>query len=794
MNKGFTLVELVVTIAIMTLLGTALIVMITISSSIYKKQTAEVNVQYQAQMASGQLQDLILSANNGMRWDEANSVLYLYSAEFDESGAYTKKTTTITWNQADKRLFFENDKTTTPEVLANEVTNFDVAIYDKLGNMLASTVSEITQADGSKKEIHSYDDSMDAHNIVVRYAYDFDGRTYNETATCTLRNTILVSSDTNPDKYYSSLPNSTGDKVNAVVVAVPNISTNHLWVGENTGDFPFTTEIFGFNVTDTSFVWSFGHPYTDKNDGSDVVLNDKGTSIDTTTGKVTIGLTERDNFNVIGTSKMSETLAAAGNGTPKSAAVMFYPKYIVSANASSPNLATFDYINDTDLKYQVKVTVKNGIGNDTEKGQVLSKLSVAVTNNKGESIFTEDNNKQNSVLDDLSYVGGYSSADSYTYVFEQILKNPPKDYSFVYTMTCNGYGINTQSSVSAALDKPYEYTGFKVVSSSNTKVYAGQEIAVRAYITKHYLVGEGLDEIIDVTDQATLALSAGTDIAQFENDVLRVNKGISSGNITVGARYSDGLGKEWNSSKSFVVKPIEGHLTQTGSAKGSSVPSYAFMTAGEGDTVLELLAENVESGPEVTKITNVEIFDMQGNEFPQVLTGSVHNNGKQVKLNTGSEFEVKYDLDNGKKSSNPYPSKVAMVKVEFGGSYNNQLSTDPYNFEYGGTSFSSGIYETFYVLIGNKNIVNGPGGTIIYDAFIPSYNIQTQSPPLSPFTEDDGKNPIKGKGYLLLDGGKNWTFDTRWDILHLHSARLYQGVTDQNGITVTKDSTGSYWK
>lgn len=803
LNKGFTLVELVVTVAILALVGTALITMIAVSSTVYKKQTAEVNLQYQSQMASGQLQDLILSANNGMRWDEANRALYLYSAEYDAAGTLIRKTTTITWNQDEKRLYLANENTAAPETLAMEVVDFDVAIYDKLGNMLATTVTEVDQPDGTKKEIHNYDDSMDAHNIVVRYSYDFDGRTYNETTSCTLRNTILVSSASDPDKFYQNVPSTGGDKVNAVIVSVPNISTNHLWVGENTGDYPFTTEVLGYNVTDHSFVWSFGQPYTDKNDGSAVISNDKGTSIDTATGKVTIGLTEYDNFNVIGTSKMSETLAAAGKGSPKSAAILFYPKYIVSANATSTNLASFDYIKDKELKYQVKVTVKNGLGTDVEKNQVAGTLSATVKDDRGVSIFAAGNNKYNSELGALTYTGGYSTSDSYTYIFEQILKNPPKDYSFVYTATCNGYNVSgankISSSVSAILNKPYEYTRLQLMSTSGVNVFPGQKTMCRVYITKHYLVDNDLtDELIDVTDDANLSIEAGEDFATLGEDGLLVIKkgndsamadildGKSVGPVKVTASYKDPIfGKNFVAERNFTVNPIEAYLVQKDGS--SQVPKAAIMTAGSGETDLLFEMENAAKHPEKMSVAGVSVGMSSGGGAvdPGLLRASV-TGGNKVVLYSENKIPV---ADGATLENELYPFKVVNVKVEWKGDYTNQLKSAPYNYKYMDTAFDTGLYETFDIMIGNPNVQNGPTPDKYTSVFVPGFAMKS----LAPF--DTTETELSGNGIYILDRGAQMHFDARYGSTPGTSKIVFYKGKGNSGAETLKSSTGGYfWK
>lgn len=68
-NKGFSLVELVVVMAIMGFLGLAVAGFIGTSSNQYKYASKEVDLQYEAQIAMNQIGDLLIDAQKGVKYE-----------------------------------------------------------------------------------------------------------------------------------------------------------------------------------------------------------------------------------------------------------------------------------------------------------------------------------------------------------------------------------------------------------------------------------------------------------------------------------------------------------------------------------------------------------------------------------------------------------------------------------------------------------------------------------------------------------------------------------------------------
>ncbi|MDD2970349.1 MAG: type II secretion system protein, partial [Lachnospiraceae bacterium] len=65
-NNGFALIELVVSLAIMGIVGLVLFEFIAISSKTFRSVNTEVNLQYESQLTINQLKDLIVDSNRGV--------------------------------------------------------------------------------------------------------------------------------------------------------------------------------------------------------------------------------------------------------------------------------------------------------------------------------------------------------------------------------------------------------------------------------------------------------------------------------------------------------------------------------------------------------------------------------------------------------------------------------------------------------------------------------------------------------------------------------------------------------
>ena len=146
-NKGMSLVEVLITVAILAIVIVTAGAFMTTSSRSFAKGSADSDVQDEAELAVNQIEDLIIDVNGGvdMNDDAAKTELVLYHAE-DTNGTtvYKKRTVTLDkgsgnmqcseWNMLydsaaddyveDGAAVYEN------QLLADNVTNFEVDLSD----------------------------------------------------------------------------------------------------------------------------------------------------------------------------------------------------------------------------------------------------------------------------------------------------------------------------------------------------------------------------------------------------------------------------------------------------------------------------------------------------------------------------------------------------------------------------------------------------------------------------------------------------------------------------------------
>lgn len=114
-NSGFSLIELVVAIAVLSIVSTAIFQFMIVSSKHYQKQTREVELQFEAQLAMNQLQDLVIDAAKGISYSVNGSAgKILKDDEITVSSVTSKQITAyhtdkyyiVKWDAATQRLLY----------------------------------------------------------------------------------------------------------------------------------------------------------------------------------------------------------------------------------------------------------------------------------------------------------------------------------------------------------------------------------------------------------------------------------------------------------------------------------------------------------------------------------------------------------------------------------------------------------------------------------------------------------------------------------------------------------------
>lgn len=148
-NKGMSLVELLITVAILSIVIVTAGAFMTTSSRSFAKGSADSDVQDEAELAVNQIEDLIIDVNGGVDVtdDSAKMELLLYHAE-DTGGTTVYKKRTVTWDKgsgdmqcSEWNMVYDSSADDyvvdgaavyADQLLADNVTNFTVDLADKI--------------------------------------------------------------------------------------------------------------------------------------------------------------------------------------------------------------------------------------------------------------------------------------------------------------------------------------------------------------------------------------------------------------------------------------------------------------------------------------------------------------------------------------------------------------------------------------------------------------------------------------------------------------------------------------
>ncbi len=175
-NKGFTLVELIVSIAIFAIVGVAIAAFFSMSMRQYKANSNEVNVQTESQMTWKRLESNILITNAGI-WTPNDSQIDLY--RYSKSAAHEYTMTSIYYDNSGSshNIYYQdyylddNNEWVVDgdsQVFASLVTSFKIELFDKDGKKI--TDSSLLKKPARAKATINYEANerkYDAENTVA---------------------------------------------------------------------------------------------------------------------------------------------------------------------------------------------------------------------------------------------------------------------------------------------------------------------------------------------------------------------------------------------------------------------------------------------------------------------------------------------------------------------------------------------------------------------------------------------------------------------------------------------------
>lgn len=295
-NKGFSLVELIIAIAILAVVSGIILTFMTTSSNIFKRNSSDVDIQTEAQMVANSITDLVIDceknvinitvdlsdvpggASGTKTYDQANSFevgndksrYFIFYEDSVDKLFYVESTHNGTkWTDYDGK---------TAEVLGQNITNFS---YDLSGLK-------------TKKRLMTFS-----------LTYEVSGRSYTGNYKVHMRNTLK-------DDASYDVPDNEGKVESIVVSPNPVILWYHLYdedyqTNYNKNIKPSPTQFFA-KVKGTSIFLDTGVTWSINGADTGFKINDKGQMEVLSNGAAGI---KKSEFDVVATSTKDNTISGA---------------------------------------------------------------------------------------------------------------------------------------------------------------------------------------------------------------------------------------------------------------------------------------------------------------------------------------------------------------------------------------------------------------------------------------------------------------------------------------------------
>lgn len=283
-NKGLTLVELLVSMTVLSVVSLAIFSFMVFASKTYNKANGETNLQSEAQMTINRMENLIVSATNGVGADPTEPVdaakkLYIYNHAAKEDGTVEYRIISI--YQENNKLMYKYDtygldefgsKVITtgsaPAVISDYIEDFSVNLTKLLSNQ----------------------------EVTVNLKMKNGQKTYETSNTFYMRNRIVQKVSSDADDYFKD--EAEADKNNNVADVTITPESVYMWQGTSATPFSATIVTKDGSSPSGSILWRVS--------GN----SDASTIIDANTGYLVIGKDETNDLTISATA-----VSTIGTGT-----------------------------------------------------------------------------------------------------------------------------------------------------------------------------------------------------------------------------------------------------------------------------------------------------------------------------------------------------------------------------------------------------------------------------------------------------------------------------------------------
>lgn len=275
-NSGFTLVELVIVMAIMGILGLAVTGFIGTSTKQYKYATKDVDLQYEAQLTMNQIGNLIIDAQKGVKYEPATVAAPVEVASVNPEAGYIA--TASAEEASSEEASSEQSSSDSKLIICNNDCTYNI-IYRPSEHKIYLRKDTLDPATGAVKADGQGKESLMAENVIgftpdlseaesknsVGLVVDFKAgdKKYTSKQNFTMRNKV----PTGADVEYVAPAEPEGIRIYYKGKDVTN-GTVYYEMKKTNNNLKFTDKILGGKYDSTKATWSVSAENRDVDDQS----------------------------------------------------------------------------------------------------------------------------------------------------------------------------------------------------------------------------------------------------------------------------------------------------------------------------------------------------------------------------------------------------------------------------------------------------------------------------------------------------------------------------------------------
>lgn len=325
-NRGLTLIELLVALAIVSIVLVLVFSLFIQTMGFYNKGSKESGVQNDAQLTMAQLESLVINANQGIglrpgSGSNKGNDLYLYYRNYESKASSGESVVKKTADYEAIHIYVDSDTSTSVEGLVFCTRD---CTYDVTTGSITMTADKKNPEEISTLVKNVADFEVDLSNLInknsVKFSIKFDngGRKYTTSHTVLLRNKMIAKLDGSGDDYFKfTEEEKRANEVTAVQVTPSDFS---IWAGTTVPNpFTVTYSFLDGSTGSGQTIWSFNPEV-------------EGASINRLTGIISIGDSVTENITVNATALSSINAAGDDETKYKTGTATIHVKSIQNAN------------------------------------------------------------------------------------------------------------------------------------------------------------------------------------------------------------------------------------------------------------------------------------------------------------------------------------------------------------------------------------------------------------------------------------------------------------------------------